>query len=111
VRADGARRAGWEEPSDVFAVAGRWTFDGSMSVQQDDGLSGIVAGVRQLPGFVRGFWTRDVDDPSAGSTFIVFETRAQAEEFRRAVEGNAPGQRTAGVTRGELTLLEVTAEA
>jgi hypothetical protein len=41
----------------------------------------------------------------------VFETRAQAEEFRTAVEGNAPGQRTAGVTRGELSLLEVTAEA
>jgi len=49
----------------VYAVAGRWTLDPSKADQQAEGLAGIVAGVRQLPGFVRGFWSRDVADSSA----------------------------------------------
>ena len=95
----------------MFAVAGRWRFDASASAEQGEALPGIVAGVRQLPGFVRGFWSRDVADPSVGLTYVVFETRAEAEEFRRAVEQNSGGQRASGVTRGQLTLLEIQAEA
>jgi hypothetical protein len=95
----------------VYAVAGRWTLDPAKADRQDDGLTGIVSGVRQLPGFVRGFWSRDVADPSASLTWIVFETREQAEEFRRAVEQNAPAQQESGVARGDLALVEVVAEA
>jgi quinol monooxygenase YgiN len=95
----------------VYAVAGRWTLDPSQTDRQGDALAGIVAGVRQLPGFVRGFWSRDVTDPSANLTWIVFETREQAEEFRRAVEQNAPAQRESGVARDDLVLVEVVAEA
>jgi hypothetical protein len=58
----------------VYAVAGHWSLDPSKSEQQAEALTGIVAGVRQLPGFVRGFWSRDVADSSANLTWIVSET-------------------------------------
>jgi quinol monooxygenase YgiN len=95
----------------VYAVAGRWTLDPSKADQQAEGLAGIVAGVRQLPGFVRGFWSRDVADSSANLTWIVFDTREQAESFRRSVEQNVPAQQGAGVARNDLVLVEVVAEA
>ena len=58
----------------MYAVAGRWSLDPSKADQQAGALAGIVAGVRQSPGFVRGFWSRDVDDSSTNLTWIVFET-------------------------------------
>ncbi len=95
----------------MYAVAGRWTLAPSMSDRQDDALHGIVAGVRQLPGFVRGSWSRDVDDPSVDLTYIVFQTLAQAEAFRHAVEQNAPAQQASGVGRDELALVEIVVDA
>ena len=50
-------------------------------------------------------------DLSANLTWVVFETREQAEGFRRAVEQNAPAQRESGVARDDLVLVEVVAEA
>jgi hypothetical protein len=44
----------------MYAVAGRWILEPSLSGRQSDALDGMVAGVRELPGFVRGFWSRDV---------------------------------------------------
>jgi hypothetical protein len=58
----------------MYAVAGRWILEPSLSGRQGDALDGIVAGVRELPGFVRGFWSRDVADPSINLTYVVFET-------------------------------------
>ena len=95
----------------MFAVAGRWTLDLDQSDEQREVLEGIVAGVRQLPGFVRGFWSRDTTDPSLHLTFIVFEQRDQAEAFLQAVRGNAPAQASSGVAGDELRLVEVEAEA
>ena len=95
----------------MYAVAGRWRLDPSKSEQQAEALTGIVAGVRQLPGFVRGFWSRDVADSTANLTWIVFETREQAEGFRRSVEQNMPAQQESGVARNDLVLVEVVAEA
>jgi quinol monooxygenase YgiN len=95
----------------MFAVAGQWTLDGSRSDQQREALDGIVAGVRQLPGFVRGFWSRDATDPTVHLTYVVFERRDQAESFRQAVAANAPAQAASGVSRGELRLVEVEADA
>ncbi len=90
----------------MSAIAGRWTSDTSMSGQQDEALRGIVAGVKQLPDLVGGFWSRDVAGPAVGLTLIVFETSPQAEEFRRAVERNSAGQRASGVAPGDLALVE-----
>jgi len=95
----------------MFAVVGRWTLDRSGTEQQREALDGIVAGVRELPGFVRGFWSRDVADPSVHLTYIVFEQHDQAEAFAQAVRRNAPAQATSGVSRDELRLVEVEAEA
>ena len=95
----------------MFAVAGTWTMNADMRERQAESLPGLVAGVRQNEGFVRGFWTEDVDDPGVSVTFIVFETLEQARNFREAVLANAPGQANAGVDRAGLRVVKVTAEA
>ena len=95
----------------MFAVAGTWTMDDSMREEQLAALPMLVAGVQQNPGFLRGFWAEDVDDPSQSVTFIVFETIDQAREFRQAVIQNAPAQTDAGVEQGALRIVEVRAEA
>jgi hypothetical protein len=95
----------------VFAVAGTWTMDATMRQQQKLLLPNLVDGVKQNPGFVRGFWADDVEKPERSVTFIVFETLDQARGFREAVMANAPAQLDAGVERGELRILEVHADA
>ncbi|HVF20145.1 MAG TPA: antibiotic biosynthesis monooxygenase [Mycobacteriales bacterium] len=95
----------------MYAVAGTWHMDPEMRKEQGAALQTIVAGVRQLPGFVRGFWSRDVDEPDLSLTYILFETLEQAEEFRRAVEANAPAQAESGVGRTGLRIAEVEADA
>ena len=66
----------------MFAVVGTWTMDANMRERQVEVLPALVAGVRQNDGFVRGFWTEDVDDSAVSLTFIVFETLEQARAFR-----------------------------
>ena len=95
----------------MFAVAGTWKMDARMREFQESALPSLVEGVRQNPGFVRGFWSEDVDDPAMSVTFIVFETLDQARAFRDAVVANAPGQAEAGVERGTLRIVEVKADA
>lgn len=95
----------------MFAVTGMWTMDSGMLKQQAELLPGLVAGVAQNEGFVRGFWSQDIDDPSANVTFIVFKTLQQACAFREAVVANAPAQEEAGVGRNSLRIVEVKADA
>jgi len=95
----------------MFAVAGRWRLDPAMADQQRAALPRIVDGVKGAPGFVRGFWARDLDGPGTNLTYIVFETLQQAERFRGSVEANAPAQQDSGVERDELRILEVLADA
>ena len=95
----------------MYAVAGTWTMDAAMKQEQLHVLPMLVEGVRQNPGFVRGFWADDLDDPSQSVTFIVFETLDQAREFREAVLRNAPAQTDVGVERGGLRIVEIRAEA
>ena len=95
----------------MFAVAGTWNVDEAMRQQQKMLLPRLVNGVKQNPGFVRGFWADDLDQPGRSVTFIVFETLDQAHDFREAVMANTPAQTDAGVERGELRILEVHADA
>ncbi len=95
----------------MYAVAGTWTMDAAMKQEQLHVLPMLVQGVRQNPGFVRGFWADDLDDPSQSVTFIVFETLDQARGFREAVLKNAPAQTDVGVERGGLRIVEIRAEA
>jgi hypothetical protein len=85
--------------------------DATMRQQQKLWLPNLVDGVKQNPGFVRGFWADDLDKPGRSVTFIVFETLDQARGLREAVMANAPAQLDAGVERGELRILEVHADA
>ena len=95
----------------MFAVAGTWKMDAVMRKQQENMLPMLVEGVKQNPGFVRGFWADDLDEPEQSVTFIVFETLEQARGFRQAVLANAPAQADVGVERGELRIVEVRADA
>ena len=95
----------------MFAVAGAWKLDDLMRRQQQEMLPRLVEGVKQNPGFVRGFWADDIDDPGQSVTFIVFETLDQARGFRDAVLANAPAQTEAGVERGTLRIVEIQADA
>jgi hypothetical protein len=104
------RRVG-EGGDTVFAVAGTWNMDASMREMQKHVLPSLVEGVKQNPGFVRGFWADDLDDPDRSVTFIVFETLEQAQGFREAVLANAPAQQTSGVKRDDLRIVEVQADA
>jgi len=85
--------------------------DAAMKEEQLHVLPMLVEGVRQNPGFVRGFWADDLDDPSQSVTFIVFETLDQTRGFREAVLRNAPAQTHVGVERGGLRIVEIRAEA
>ena len=95
----------------MFAVAGTWNMDASMREMQKKVLPSLVEGVKENPGFVRGFWADDVDDPDRSVTFIVFETLEQAQGFRKAVLANAPAQQESGVERGALRIVEIQADA
>lgn len=83
----------------MFAVAGQWRLDSSMSPQQEESLRHIVAGVAQSDGFIRGLWSRDVEDPEMNLTYIVFDTLEQARSFASTVRANAPAQSEHGVQR------------
>ena len=95
----------------MFAVSGTWKMDNSMRERQAAVLPQLVAGVSQNPGFVRGFWADDLDDPDVSVTFVVFETLDQARSFREAVMANAPAQVEVGVERAGLRIVEIQADA
>jgi len=95
----------------VFAVSGTWKMDNSMRERQAAVLPQLVAGVRQNPGFVRGFWADDLEQPDLSVTFVVFETLDQARSFREAVMANAPAQVEVGIERAGLRIVEIQADA
>lgn len=85
--------------------------DADKRQEQEAVLPTLVEGVRLSPGFVRGFWSNDVDEPGVSLTFIVFETLDQAREFRKAVIANAPAQAVSGVERSGIRIVEIRADA
>jgi hypothetical protein len=85
--------------------------DNSMREKQAAVLPALVAGVSQNPGFVRGFWADDLDEPDLSVTFVVFETLQQARGFRKAVMANAPAQVEVGIERAGLRIVEIQADA
>ncbi|MCI4063689.1 hypothetical protein MRQ36_32630 [Micromonospora sp. R77] len=48
---------------------------------------------RQSPGFVRGWWGTDDDDPSLGHALVVLDSLENARALRRMVEENVTGVR------------------
>ena len=85
--------------------------DNSMRERQAALLPQLVAGGSQNPGFVRGFWADDLDEPDLSVTFVVFETLDQAQRFREAVIANAPAQVEVGIERAGLRIVEIKVDA
>lgn len=57
---------------------------------------------RQSPGFVRGWWGADDDDPELSHALVVIDTLDNARALKRMVEENITGVR--------LRLMEIGAE-
>jgi hypothetical protein len=93
----------------LFVVIGVWELDPKLRAMQRQLLDGIVAGVSQAPGIVKGYWAEGTADPPRSHTFIVFDDRASAEAFASDVRGNIDNQARAGVTNISLDLAEVSA--
>lgn len=96
------------EGSHMYAVIGVWEMDPAKRQDQLDGLDGMVAGVAQVPGLVKGYWSNG-SEPSRSHTFIVFSDLQAAEEFAANVRGNVENQARAGVTNVSLDLVTVVA--
>ena len=93
----------------MFVVIGLWELDPELREMQRQFLEGIVAGVRQAPGIVKGYWAEGTVDPRRSHTFIVFTDLESAESFAADVRGNLKNQATAGVTNLGLDIAEVSA--
>jgi hypothetical protein len=59
---------------------------------------------RSSPGFVRGWWGADQDDPELSHALVVLDTLEHARAFRRMVEENVTGLRL------RLTQIDVAAD-
>jgi heme-degrading monooxygenase HmoA len=95
----------------MHAVVGMWEMDLSLKERQDEALPGIMEGVRSRPGFVHGYWTSDAEDSSVNVSFVVWESRERAEEFRQSVLGNAAAQLKGGIRNKGLRIVQVDASA
>ncbi len=92
----------------MFAVAGTWIRDDAMRSRPSQALPDLVNRLRQNPGFIRGFWANDLDEPEGRVTFIADDTIDQARAFRDAVVANAAMQTRLGMGRSELHILRFT---
>ena len=95
----------------MYAVVGIWNIDPTLRDKQDQGLHALVIpSVRNHPGFVVGYWMRDVDS-GKGHTTIVLESEQSAQAFKENVLGNSQNQAKAGITADSLAVVEIIAEA
>ncbi len=92
----------------MYAVVGVRELDPDRAEAQQSALERIVAGVSQLPGLVKGYWS-DYEDPARSHTFIVFSDRDAAAAFAADVRGNAENQNRSGVRNLSLDIVAVKA--
>lgn len=97
----------------MYAAVGVWNMEaGSWEEQQRALHEEIVPMVRQIPGFVSGYW---MGDQAAGKTYttIVWDDEAAAKRFEEFVTGagRQGRQGEAGVSNESMTVVEVLAEA
>ena len=92
----------------MYAVVGVWELDPARDEAQQSALPGIVAGVSQLPGLVKGYWSA-YEDAARSHTFIVFADRDAAVAFAADVRGNAENQNRSGVRNLSLDIVAVQA--
>jgi hypothetical protein len=74
----------------MHAVAVRVTFN-DVEAAETMLREEIVPMVKQAPGFVSGWWTRD-SDRTNGSSFMIFESEEAAQAAKERIESNeGPG--------------------
>lgn len=93
----------------MHVVIGVWQMDPAEVSAQTAALEHIVAGVRQLPGLVKGYWTA-ASGSSRSHTFVIFNERTAAAAFAADVRGNFENQARAGVVNVSLDIEEIAAE-
>lgn len=95
----------------MHAVIATFAMDpGRAELQQQNLHERIIPMVRQTPGFLAGYWTRDHATNMAHNV-ILFESEEAAHNFRRAVEQNAEMQAAAGVSFQSALISEVVGHA
>ncbi len=97
----------------MYAAVGVWNMEaGSWEEQQRALHEEIVPMVRQVPGFVAGYWMVDKDTAKTYTT-IVWEDEEAAQRFKGFVLGDErqEDQAGAGVINESFVIAEVLAEA
>jgi hypothetical protein len=84
----------------MFAIVGTWRVDGPLESEQ---LEHIAANVRQQPGFVRGYWSQEIDDVEHAHAMVILEDQASAETMAAGVRAAIPS--------ATLRVVEVLADA
>lgn len=93
----------------MHAFIARFSLDPSRVEQQQQNLQDrIIPMVRQSPGFLGGYWTRE-HAANMAHNVILFESEEAARNFKNAVEQNAEMQVAAGVTFQGAVIAEVVA--
>ncbi|SCE83689.1 hypothetical protein [Micromonospora mirobrigensis] len=87
----------------MFIVIGEQRADVIGPDERHVQFSHMAEVTRQAPGFVRGWWGVDQDDPGLVHVLTVLDTHEHAEAVRRMVEEHVTGVR--------LRLMEIDVEA
>ncbi len=94
-----------------YAVISSWAMEPGRMDEQQRGLhEQVMPFVRQLPGFVAGYWTLDRANNRSWTT-IVLEDEETARQFQATVEQNPTNRGQAGVRLESLAVVEVIGEA
>jgi hypothetical protein len=95
----------------MHAVVGRWTMDPRHVEEQDRELHDVIVPlVTARPGFVAGYWTRDLETGRAHTT-IVWDSEESARDFKSMVDGRRQRAAQFGVTNDFLVITDVLAQA
>ena len=70
----------------------------------------VVPAVKQVPGFVTGWWTRSLDG-SNGASLMIFESQEAAEGVKARLEGPEGPSRSDAVDLQSIEVREVAANA
>ncbi len=95
----------------MHAVIGSFAMDRArLELQRRELEAVIMPMVKELPGFLQGYWSYEPGDSQAYS-YIAFETEAQAQRLLEVVRANAVHQAGSGVAVGWLKIVEVWGQA
>jgi hypothetical protein len=97
--------------SSRYAIVGRWYADPHRTADQDRELdNAIVPMLRGRPGFVAGYWTRDLESGRTHAT-ILFDDEGAARDCKAALDAGRQHAATVGITNDYLIVAEVFPEA